>query len=253
MKIGYNRVAITKMNETEFDKFADEYDLLHAKNVNITCEAPDYFVEYKILDICNQISKTRNSYENLRILDFGSGVGSSIPFYRLYFPSCYIVCADVSRRSLELAKGRFGELASYVLFEGESLPLRSGVFDIALAACVFHHIPWADHVGLLREIRRVLAKEAGRLFIYEHNPLNPLTLRAVRTCEFDRDAVLIPSWRMRAQLQNAGYAKVSIRYRVFFPRFLAFLRFLELRMPYLPLGAQYCVEALASTTDEDCL
>src|ERR1700746_3839157 len=107
MKIGYNRVAITKMNETEFDKFADEYDLLHAQNVNITGEAPDYFVEYKILDICNQISKTRNSYKNLRILDFGSGVGSSIPFYRLYFPSCYIVCADVSRRSLELAKGRF--------------------------------------------------------------------------------------------------------------------------------------------------
>ena len=105
------------MNETEFDKFADEYDILHAQNVTITGESPGYFVGYKIRDICNQISKTRSSCENLRILDFGSGVGSSIPFYRLYFPSCYIVCADVSRRSLELAKRRFGELASYVLFE----------------------------------------------------------------------------------------------------------------------------------------
>ena len=240
------------MNETEFDKFANEYDILHAQNVTIAGESPGYFVGYKIRDICNQISKTRSSCENLRILDFGSGVGSSIPFYRLYFPSCYIVCADVSRRSLELAKGRFGELASYVLFEGEGLPLKSGVFDIALAACVFHHIPCADHVGLLREIRRVLVKKAGRLFIYEHNPLNPLTVRAVRTCEFDRDAVLMPSWRMRTQLRNAGFAKVSIRYRVFFPRFLSLLRFLELRMPYLPLGAQYCVEGLASTTDGDC-
>jgi hypothetical protein len=61
------------------------------------------------------------------------------------------------------------------------------------ARCLrFHYVPCADHIGLLREIRRVLSKKAGRLFIYEHNPLNPLTLRAVRTCEFDRDAVLHP-------------------------------------------------------------
>ena len=47
------------MNETEFDRFADEYHILHAKNVNITGESLDYFVRYKIRDICNQISKTR--------------------------------------------------------------------------------------------------------------------------------------------------------------------------------------------------
>jgi hypothetical protein len=105
------------MNETEFDKFAGEYGMLHAQNVNITGESFDYFFEYKIRDIFNQISKTRSSCEDFRSLDFGNGIGSSIPFYRRYFPSCYIVCADVSRRSLELAKRRFGELASYVLFE----------------------------------------------------------------------------------------------------------------------------------------
>ena len=239
------------MNETEFDKFADEYDTLHAQNVRVTGESSDYFVEYKICDICNQIRETRSSYENLKILDFGSGVGSSIPFYRRYFPSCYIVCADVSRRSLELAKGRFGELASYVLFEGGSLPVKSGAFDIAFAACVFHHIPSAEHIALLQEIRRVLSKESGRLFLYEHNPLNPLSVHAVRSCAFDSNAVLIPSWRMRTRLRKAGYTEVSVRYRVFFPRFLAFLRFLELRMPYFPLGAQYCIEALASATHQD--
>ena len=45
------------MNETGFDKFAGEYGILHAQNVNMTGESPDYFVEYKIRDIFNQISK----------------------------------------------------------------------------------------------------------------------------------------------------------------------------------------------------
>jgi hypothetical protein len=88
------------MNPLEFDNFADEYHTLHKENINVTGELPDYFAEYKIRDICDQVRKTRGSHENLRILDFGSGVGNSIPFYRRYFPSCYIVCADVSRRSL---------------------------------------------------------------------------------------------------------------------------------------------------------
>jgi len=239
-----------QMNRNEFDCFADEYYTLHTNNINLTGETPNYFAEYKIRDICTQVGNARRSSANLRILDFGSGVGSSIPFCRQYFPSCYIVCADVSRRSLEIAKSRFGQLASYVLFEGGTLPLRSDAFDIALAACVFHHIPPAEHIGLLQEIRRVLSKKSGRLYLYEHNPLNPLTARAVRTCEFDRNAILIPSWRMRARLRKAGYAKVSVRYRVFFPRSVAFLRFLELRMPYLPLGAQYCLEGLAAAADD---
>jgi ubiquinone/menaquinone biosynthesis C-methylase UbiE len=141
-------------------------------------------------------------------------------------------------------------LATYILFEGETLPLKSGVFDIAFAGCVFHHIPVGEHIALLREIRRVLSSKSGRLFLYEHNPLNPVTVHAVSTCVFDHDAVLIPSWKMRRRFKEAGYLDIAIRYRVFFPRFFAFLRFLEFRMWWLPLGAQYCVTGLASDAAE---
>jgi ubiquinone/menaquinone biosynthesis C-methylase UbiE len=238
------------MDRNEFDKFADEYRALHTQNIGVTGELPDYFVEYKVRDIYNQIRATGDLRDNLRILDFGGGVGSAIPFYRQYFPSCQVVCADVSWRSLDLAMGRFGESASYTLFDGETLPLESGVFDIAFAACVFHHVPMAEHIALLRELRRVLSNNSGRLFLYEHNPLNPLTVYAVSTCVFDRDAVLIPSWKMRRQFQEAGYLDIAVRYRVFFPRFLAFLRFLEFRMSWLPFGAQYCVAGRVSNADE---
>jgi hypothetical protein len=124
------------MDRREFDKFADEYSVLHSQNVAVTDELPDYFVEYKVRDIYNQMRATGDWRGDLRILDFGSGVGSSIPFYKQYFPSCHIVCVDVSRRSLNLAIGRFGELASYVLFEGKTLPLKSGAL-IWLSPLVF--------------------------------------------------------------------------------------------------------------------
>jgi SAM-dependent methyltransferase len=233
------------MDRAQFDKFADEYHALHAQNITVTGEDPDYFVEYKIRDVHSQVLACGCRSRNLRILDFGSGVGNSIPFFRRYFPSCHLVCADVSERSLEVAKRRFGKLADYVLFAGGTLPFEPGVFDVAFSACVFHHIPAIEHLLLLRELRRVLSRKAGRLFLYEHNPLNPLTVHAVNTCVFDSDAVLIPSWDMRKKFRNAGYSNVTVCYRVFFPRFLNFMRFLEFRLPFLPIGAQYCIAGTA--------
>jgi SAM-dependent methyltransferase len=169
----------------------------------------------------------------------------SVTLYRFFAVIFPRVCADVSERSLEVAKRRFGELADYVLFAGGTLPFDPGVFDMAFSACVFHHIPAIEHLWLLRELRRVLSRRAGRLFLYEHNPLNPLTVHAVNACAFDSDAVLIPSWEMRKKFQNAGYFNVKVCYRVFFPRFLNFMRFLEFRLPFLPIGAQYCVAGTA--------
>jgi ubiquinone/menaquinone biosynthesis C-methylase UbiE len=148
------------MDPSGFDKFADEYHALHAQNIEITGESPDYFAEYKIRDVHRQVSAT-GPCEDLRILDFGSGVGNSVPFFLQYFPSCHLVCADVSVRSLDLARRRFGGLASYVLVTAERLPFRSGAFDIAFSACLFHHIPTREHITLLREIRRMLSKHSA--------------------------------------------------------------------------------------------
>jgi SAM-dependent methyltransferase len=233
------------MDRAQFDKFADEYRALHAQNITITGEDPNYFVEYKVRDVHTQVLACGQRNEHLTILDFGSGVGNSIPFFHRYFPSCHLVCADVSERSLEVARRRFGKLADYVLFTGETLPFESGAFDVAFSACVFHHIPDIEHTPLLRELRRTLSSRAGRLFLYEHNPLNPLTVHAVNTCAFDSDAILIPSWKMRKKFRNAGYSNVTVCYRVFFPRFLKRLRFLEYRLPFLPIGAQYCIAGTA--------
>ena len=125
---------------------------------------------------------------------------------------------------------------------GHRIPYDAGTFDVALASCVFHHIPHAQHVELLAEIRRVLVP-GGRLFVFEHNPLNPLTRHAVNTCEFDEHAELVPAPTMRRRARDAGFAAAAIRYRIFFPHALRRLRPLEARLTWLPLGAQYYVAA----------
>ena len=75
--------------------------------------------------------------------------------------------------------------------------------------------------------------------IFERNPLDPRTVRAVNSCPFDENAILIPAKIMRDRMIAAGHAAGRIRYRIFFPRALGVLRPLELLMTWLPLGAQY--------------
>lgn len=226
------------MDEVEFDKFADEYRAMHAANIRLSGEDPEYFAEYKVIDIAGELK--RANLVARTVLDFGAGVGYSVPFFARHLPAARVTCLDVSRKSLEVGAARHGSAAEFMHFDGRSIPYADGTFDAALASCVFHHIPHEEHVALLGEIRRVLAP-GGRLFVFEHNPLNPLTRHAVNTCEFDEHAKLVLAPEMRRRVLKAGFGPVDVRYRIFFPHLLRKLRGLEAKMTWLPLGAQYYV------------
>jgi len=99
----------------------------------------------------------------------------------------------------------------------------------------------------MSEIRRVL-KPGGHTFIFEHNMLNPLTLKTVRDCPFDEDAILLPRAELLGLAQRAKFANVCCHYIVFFPHLLAFLRPLEPAMSWIPFGAQYVVHGVANQT-----
>jgi ubiquinone/menaquinone biosynthesis C-methylase UbiE len=231
------------MDEVEFDKFADEYRAMHAANIRLSGESPEYFAEYKIADIAAELARA-NAVPR-RALDFGAGVGYSVPFFARHLPAARVTCLDVSRKSLDVGAACHGGAAEFTHFDGRTIPFEDGTFDVALASCVFHHIPHDEHVALLAEIRRVLDPR-GRLFVFEHNPLNPLTRHAVNTCEFDEHAKLVLAPTMRRRVRDAGFAVADIRYRIFFPHALRRLRPLEPSMTWLPLGAQYYVVARKS-------
>jgi ubiquinone/menaquinone biosynthesis C-methylase UbiE len=228
------------MDRFQFDRVADEYRTLHARNIRHTGETPEFFAEYKIKDVATALADEVG--ERLRILDFGTGVGNSLPYFRKYFPQSVIIGADVSSRCLALAAQRFPGIASLVVFDGERLPFHDQSFDAVLAANVFHHIEPQEHPKHLSDLCRVL-RPGGRLFLFEHNPFNPLTVHAVHTCEFDQDAQLVRPRVLRGCLKAAGFSVVKVRFRIFFPHFLRGLRPLEEWMTFLPLGAQYCATA----------
>ena len=228
------------MNRAEFDQFADEYEAQHRANIAITGEAPDYFARYKIEELKRIASEAQVAVRD--IIDFGSGIGNSIPHFRTAFPHAVLSCADVSPRSLELGSARFPGPETLVRIDEATIPVHDQSFDAAFSACVFHHIPHEEHVPWLKELYRV-TRSRGIVVIFEHNPGNPLTRRAVNTCPFDVNARLIWASQLAQRFRMAGWQDVSVEYHVFFPRALAPLRALEPRLRWLPVGAQYCAIA----------
>ncbi len=229
------------MEPAEFDKHAARYRELHADNISASGEEPEYFSAYKARDLAREL--LRHRIEATRILDFGSGVGALVPFLREQLSGAGIVCVDVSRESLAHAAATHAGTASFVTYDGATLPFRGESFDAAIAACVFHHIDAAVHVALLRDLARVV-RAGGVVMVYEHNPWNPLTRRAVDTCELDKNAIMINGPAMLRRARSAGLRDCRLDYRVFFPAALRWLRPVEGALRWLPAGAQYFVTGI---------
>lgn len=230
------------MKESEFDKFAEEYDLTLAKSTSFSGVPPSFFNEYKVATAA-RIARSRRTHIE-RILDFGSGVGSSLPFFLKYFPRPQLVCADVSRRCLEVSAKRFPGAAEYVEIQGRHIPVTDNSFDLVFSACVFHHIPIEERVAWIGELRRA-CRPGGLLIIFEHNPWNPFTMKVVHDCPFDSDVSLITGPQFHRLVLRGGWRDASIVYTLFFPHWLAGLRGAEKLLWFVPLGAQYAAVATA--------
>ena len=223
------------MSAPEFDRHAERYEAMHQASIAFSgCETA-YFAEYKVAFAASVVRNPST------IVDFGAGIGNSIPHFRRYFPQARLICADNSAESLAMAARRFPGPEQMVAVR-EALPLEDGSSGLTFAACVFHHIEPAAQHHWLRELHRV-TRQNGVFLLFEHNPYNPLTRKAVAGCEFDRDAILIRARTMVTALSKAGWRDIRLRYHVFFPQALAKLRVLEPALGWLPFGGQYSVTA----------
>jgi len=226
--------------DAEFDRVAHDYETQHAAATRLSGEETEFFARYKVQD-ARHIAAAANCMPT-RILDFGSGVGNSVAPLQAEFPTAELTCLDVSAASIDYSRHRNGDGPDYRTYDGHTLPDDLGLFDLVFTACVFHHIPADQHVGILRQLRTRL-RPNGLLVLFEHNPWNPLTRHSVDSCPFDVNAVLIDGPEMRRRILASGFAHCDLRYRLFFPRPLAALRPLERLLTALPLGAQYSLTA----------
>lgn len=233
---------MAKRDRAEFDDFASTYRDLHAGSIRLSGEDPDYFARYKVQEVARTTSGLGCTHSRQIILDFGCGVGGTLPHLSDYFPEAEIHGVDVSEESIQLAQERYGRIATLASFDGSRLPYADHSFDLVFTSCVFHHIEPSNWLTSMQEIRRVL-RPSGDLFIFEHNPWNPLTRKVVRDCPFDKNAVLLTAKKVEELARHAGFKKPAARYTVFFPHSLSMLRPLERFLAVLPIGAQYYVRA----------
>ena len=217
------------MDEAEFDKFATEYRAMHAANIKASGESPEYFAEYKIVDIARDAAALGALPAQPRVLDFGAGVGYSVPFFARHLPAAKVTCLDVSQKSLEVGESQHGARAEFTHFDGARIPYADATFDVALASCVFHHIPETEHVALLDRgpVRPSPSAEHGRLrganvllvtieslgachLSFAHAPfLSGLLPRAVRTRDATSQLEAIAAW-CHERLSRQGDARLLV-------------------------------------------
>jgi SAM-dependent methyltransferase len=218
--------------KTEFDRYAAEYDRLLEEALPAS-DSERYFAEYKV-----QLLKKRSQGRSIStVLDFGCGTGRSIPFLLRLFPQARVFGFDPSDECLHRARASFPGAH----FESNIERFAAHSFDLVLAANVFHHVLPDQRSNALNSCKNLLADE-GRLGLFEHNPVNPLTRLVFERCVFDRDAHMLPMREVKALARSAGLSVCFNAYTLFFPPALRALRSLEPMLSKVPLGAQYYVE-----------
>jgi len=221
------------MIKPEFDQYAEQYDKVLSEAVPDYLNENSYFAEYKIALMATRIGGDMPK----RILDFGCGAGRSLPYLEQYFPNAEVWGYDVSPISLKVAAQRVPRAKLFSDWDS----IAGMHFDVIIAANVFHHIPPSIRSQALIQCHLALA-EHGQMFLFEHNPFNPVTHWIFERCPFDAEAEMLSLKTALDLAKKAGFQSEQHGYTLFFPRPLAFLRGLEPWLKYLPLGAQYYVQ-----------
>ncbi len=107
--------------------------------------------------------------DGIRIIDIGSGtglVGSSFPGRNANF-----VCSDISYNMINKAKENFLKkdkgFFKYTVCDAETLPFKSGSFDVVVCNAAMHHFPSVS--SFAAEIKRVLSPGGYIVIGFEAN------------------------------------------------------------------------------------
>ena len=223
------------MPKPEFDDYIEFYRKAQGRAIAISGETEDYFAGLRVERLEAWLPELTS--RSISILDFGASDGHMAAIVKERFPASRVMGIDSSSRSIEYARRSHPGLEFFVLEENR-LPFGDVTVDLVYAVGVFHHIPFAEHEAVCREIFRVL-KPGGAFVLFEMNPWNPVTQLVFARSAVDRHATMFSSRYAKKLLRRFGM--VEVRYYAYFPRFLKFLRPLEPRLEKLPFGTLYAV------------
>jgi len=227
-----------------FDKFAEKYEEIHTRSITLSGEESKFFAELKINLLQRYLKPISN--KEINILDYGCGIGRSAQFIKKYFPKSSFFGVDVSQKSIDIAQKRYPKYTFSYLNKKSNLGKNK--FDVIFASVVFHHIPPKERHKTIKNIHTALKKD-GHLVIFEHNPYNPLTVKVVKDCQFDKGVILLKPKETKKLFLSSNFEVQRLIYYFFFPRFLSPLRKLEPLLASIPIGAQYMVIGKKCGTD----
>ncbi len=215
-----------------------EYDMMLQKGIRLSGEDKQYFIHGRLQDLCHQLPV---SFKPSRILDFGCGIGDTTKYLAELFPTADIIGFDTSDQALAYAHQTYG--SARISFCNYADFTQIEAVDLCYANGVFHHIIPKERFGVIVQIHQML-RLGGYFALFENNPWNPGTRLVMKRTPFDQDAQRLSAPDAKRCLKEGGFATLySPRYLFYFPRSLAFLRFLESFLHRIPLGAQYYILA----------
>lgn len=218
-----------------FDEYTETYNSLLTQQTRFFATNEEYFSNYKVAIVRDKVRPPP-----ARILEFGCGIGRNIRYLREAFPDAEIMGSDISAKSLEMARSE----NKGIRFWREGVDEQPGnqPFDLIFVAGVFHHILPVQRVAVATTLFSRL-KPGGSLFVFEHNPFNPVTRHIVNNCPYDEDAVLLTPSELSKVLRKGGLRIDDQAFALFFPPRLKALLGVERLFGWLPLGGQYWIRA----------
>lgn len=217
-----------------FDAYSSSYNELLDDTLEKFGSDSSFFAQRKV----EIVLENTLEIETPRILEIGCGIGNNLIILDRCVRCEEIVGIDISQESIEKVNMLNLKKTKVLSYDGRNIPFEEDSFDVVIIANVLHHIERKNHKEFLKEVYRVLK---GKIFIFEHNTLNPVTRSIFNSCPFDKDAEMLSFSYANNILRNFGFSSLLTRFIHFIPPRLDKLLFVEKYLTKLPLGAQYYI------------
>ena len=227
-----------------FDTECKEYNQMLARSIKNTGFNLEYLKEYKVIDFKNELEK--RNIKPLRILDFGCGIGYSIPYLRKHFENISIYACDYSKESIIRCIENNKDIDNIYIKEsdGINLPFEEK-FDAIFISNVIRHIPRQNQKAILENLNKSL-NENGIIMMFEFNPYNPVAFyyyyKEDRNYDPDNARIMSPNYAKKL-FKSANFKILDINYRFFVPSCFKNLLWIEKYLIKCPIGANYYIVA----------
>jgi SAM-dependent methyltransferase len=228
-------------NHERFDRYADHTYASEVESViPFTHQGHEFFTQAKVNHLLSLVARRVVAPSEAAFLDVGCGPGVTDAMLLPHVGS--LTGVDVSQGMVDTAAAA-NPSGTYRAYDGATLPFADDTFDASFAICVFHHIdPGAPRDRVAAEMVRV-TRPGGLCVVFEHNPYNPLTRRAVSTCAFDEGVTLLTARETARHWRQARASVTDKRYILFVPVSQRVSGGADRALAKLPLGGQFYVAA----------